>query len=138
MAFYNTLDLSGPALEKAQARTASQETLVKAIFRNNPTTKLSPSQLMKLVRARYGLHTPLTSWRRCFTDLTKENFLIKCGKEDQVVGEYGEKENVWRYNDSGDTSALQTFFNKLQNGELEGGPYVPPTPKQFVQKELFA
>jgi hypothetical protein len=151
--FFNTINLEGPALEKATARAATQEALVAAIFRNNPTRKFSPSQLQKLISAKYGRTAPITSWRRSLTNLTDRGTLTKCPKSDQVPGPFGLPENVWVYNEAGDTKALEGFMEDLQEGRLEGKEkcsevspqaekatrqVTPPTPKGFIQQALFA
>jgi hypothetical protein len=138
MSFYNTINLSGQDLSRAQAKAMTQKQLVAALFRLNPDKRFSPSQVYTLFKAKYGLRNPITSWRRCFSNLTDEGVLIKGDRLQMILGPEGKPEHTWAYSEAGDTNALQTFFNKLQSGEIEGGPYVPPTPKQFVQKELFA
>lgn len=153
MAFYNTIRLNSPELEKKEARAASQENFVKALFRSNPDRKISPSQVQTIAASKYGRHVLLTSWRRAFSDLTKAGILVKCGKDDQVVGPHGEKEHTWRYNEAADTKALESFFSDLQEGKLENREKcsevspraytgnrnaAPPAPRMFVQQELFA
>lgn len=150
--FFNTVDLSGEYLSKANARAATQENLVAAIFRQNPTKRFSPSQLQKLISAKYGRNAPITSWRRSLTNLTDRGTLTKCGKADQVPGPFGLPENVWKYNEAGDTRALETFMEDLQEGRLENREKCSevspqpeatirtdsPAPKGFVQQALFA
>jgi hypothetical protein len=148
MAFYNTINLSGPALERAQAKTLKQKQLVAALFRNNPTTRFSASQIHTLFRAKYGRKDPITSWRRTLTDLTSDGVLIKGSIKQQVLGPNGSPENTWVYNEAGDTKALQSFLDDLQSGKLEDRPTVSQhpsaapipmhcEPKGFVQLQMF-
>jgi hypothetical protein len=146
--FYNTLDLSGAALSKANARAATQEQFVAALFRQNPTVRFSPSQIQKLAAAKYGKTAPLTSWRRSVTNLCQRGTLTKCAKAYQIPGPFGLPENVWVYNAEGDTKALQSFLVFQQNGKLEDRPTVSQhpsaapipmhcEPKGFVQLQMF-
>lgn len=93
--FYNTINLTGKDLEKATAETLNQEELIKAIFKKNATTPLSPSQVLEVVNKHYGLNWLLTSCRRALCDLTKDNVLVKLPTK--IDGMYGKKEHLWIY-----------------------------------------
>jgi hypothetical protein len=160
--FFNTINLDGTGLTKAEARAAYQNVLIAAIFRANPEKRISPYQMQKILSARYGRNLLITSVRRSMTTLTDKGTLQKCGKEHQVISPYGEKEYTWAYNESGDTKALESFFSDLQEGKLEerekcsvpeqGLPpttrnaspqtvhrcSAPPAPRGFIQQALFA
>lgn len=128
--FYNTISLEGEALQKATARALAQDRLVEEIFKSNKGRKLSPSQIQKIVASKYDRHSPITSWRRSITNLTKDGKLIKMGKEDQVTGIYASKEHTWMWKEEKDQE-LQEWFTDYQNGKFDA----PQT--TFVQKELF-
>jgi hypothetical protein len=149
--FFNTINLYGTGLTKAEARAAYQNVLIAAIFRANPEKRISPYQMQKILSARYGRNLLITSVRRSMTTLTDKGTLQKCGKEHQVISPYGEKEYTWTYNEAGDTKALEGFMEDLQEGRLESrekcSPVAsnvsprttpPPTPKGFIQQALFA
>jgi hypothetical protein len=150
--FFNTINLDGTGLTKAEARAAYQNVLIAAIFRANPEKRISPYQMQKILSARYGRNLLITSVRRSMTTLTDKGTLQKCGKEHQVISPYGEKEYTWAYNEGGDTKALESFFSDLQEGRLETrekcDPVSPqpevtirtdsPAPKGFIQQALFA
>lgn len=94
--FYNTIDLTGPELEKAKADTLKQEELISAIYKRNPGKAISPSQILEITGKYYGLNWPLTSIRRAITNLTENTALIKL--PGMIDGIYGKPEHVWRFN----------------------------------------
>jgi hypothetical protein len=155
--FFNTINLEGPALEKATARAAYQNDLIIAIFRQNPSRRFSPSQMQKIISAKYGRHLIITSVRRSMTTLTDRGSLTKGDDAQRIAGPNGVPENTWAYNEAGDTKALEGFLEDLQEGRLENrekcdpvssnvSPQTekatrqaaPPTPKGFIQQALFA
>lgn len=145
--FFNTINLEGPALEKATARAAYQNDIIIAIFRANPTRRFSPSQMQKIIAAKYGRHLLIGSVRRSMTTLAGRGSLTKGDDSQRIAGPSGVPENTWAYNEAGDTKALESFFSDLQEGKLEGRekcsdvsprPTPPPTPKGFIQQALFA
>ena len=139
--FHNTTNLAGADLERAHARAAYQDDLIAAIFRANPTRRIPPSQMQRLIAKKYSRHLIITSVRRSMNTLTEKGVLTKGSDEQQVMGPNGRPENTWAYNATGDANALQSFFTDLQDGRLEERPTVgqqPPTPTKFVQQELFA
>lgn len=94
--FHNTINLEGKELERAEARAASQENLITAIFKANPGRKISPSQVHSIMQVKYDLHPPLTSVRRGMTNLTKDkhsNVLTKL--DEKVTGPFAMPEHLW-------------------------------------------
>jgi hypothetical protein len=155
--FFNTINLEGPALEKATARAAYQNDLIIAIFRQNPNRRFSPSQMQKIISAKYGRHLIITSVRRSMTTLTDRGSLTKGDDAQRIAGPNGVPENTWAYNEAGDTKALEGFLEDLQEGRLENrekcsevspqaalsSPYEytgkrDATPAKFIQQALFA
>lgn len=123
--FFNTINLSGEALQKANARAAAQNDLIAAIFTANPDKNFSPSQIHKIFASRFDRHNPLTSIRRAISTLTKEGVLEKMDKT--IPGPYAEPEHLWKLKYY-DHKALQEFMTDLQEGRLEIKP---------IQQELF-
>jgi hypothetical protein len=124
--FYNTLNLSGKALEIANARAAAQEDLVAEIYAANPGVHISPSQIMELVSKKYQRNCPLTSWRRSITNLTKINVLIKTDKK--VPGKFGMEEHTWVYNKpKASDQELSDFMHDLTSGKLDEPKLKQPT-----------
>ena len=92
--FFNTLRFDGAELERENARAAKQEELVLAIFKANPGREISPSQLHQVFMKKYHLNPPLTSIRRCLTNLTGRMELTKT--DTKVQGLFHLSEHCWR------------------------------------------
>ena len=88
--FYNTIKLSGSDLQSARTNCKSQEDFIKWLFTNEPSLKITPSQLLNLFDNR----VPITSVRRALTNLTNENFLEKTNN--MMEGIYGKPEHIWQ------------------------------------------
>jgi hypothetical protein len=92
MAFHQTTRLTDSQLRQAIESAARQEDRVHALFRRYGA--LSPSLAHKLHSDMGFTRTPLTSIRRCISDLTD---LGKLSKTDiQVIGRYSVPESVWK------------------------------------------
>lgn len=91
MAFYNTTDESGPALEASRCKGRKQESAVLGYYLQHPNNFVSPSQLFKAFEHK---NWPITSIRRAVTDLTRDGLLVKTPKT--VMGIYGKKEHCWK------------------------------------------
>ena len=96
--FFNTLNFQGAELERENARAAKQEELVLAIFKANPGREISPSQLHQVFMKKYHLNPPLTSIRRCLTNLTGRMELTKT--DTKVQGLFHLSEHCWKLNRS--------------------------------------
>lgn len=94
--FFNTINLEGKELERANARAAAQESLITAIFKANPGKKLSPSQIHTLMQVKYDLHPPITSIRRGMTNLTKDKHMNVLTKLDEKIeSPFASWEHFW-------------------------------------------
>lgn len=94
--FYNTINLEGKELERANARAAAQESLITAIFKANPGRKISPSQIHNIMRTKYDLHPPITSVRRGMTNLTKDKHMNVLTKLDEKIeSPFASWEHFW-------------------------------------------
>jgi len=127
--FFNSVNLDGESLQRATARALGQNDLVARIFEANPHRKFSPSQLKELIARKFDRYSPLTSWRRSVTTLTKEGFLVKL--DEQVPGAYGEPEHLWQLRKY-DEEGLSRFMEDFQDGKLE-----TEETRQWLQAQLF-
>ena len=96
--FYNTINLSGEDLKRANARAATLEVLITAIFKANKGRKISPSQIHSIILLKYDLHPPLTSVRRGMTNLTNGTIDVNPVLEktiEKIKGPYGVPEHLW-------------------------------------------
>lgn len=88
--FYNTSEYEGRELREAEAKAATQEDLVLAMFRALPGRLLTPEDVSRTV-----LHgAPLTSARRAITNLAKRGLLEKTSA--RLRGAYGRPVHCWR------------------------------------------
>ena len=96
--YHNTTHLTALELFDAIAKAERQEEAVLALYRHH--RRLSPSQCWR----KYGRDlAPLTSIRRCVSDLAKAGVLVHTGE--QVRGEYGKPEGVWAVAESAEARA---------------------------------
>lgn len=91
-AFYNTTHESGATLAEYEAKAATQDEVITAIYESHWPKPLSPSQVHNLM----GGKCPLTSVRRSITNLTNRNVLSKT--MDKHQGAYGRPEYCWTFN----------------------------------------
>lgn len=91
--FYNTTQEQGTELNDYQLKGLKQEDAIKELFSIYP--KLTPTGAWSRYIALTGKNnTPLTSIRRCISDLTKDGYLVQTGEKSE--GLYGRNEFVWR------------------------------------------
>jgi len=57
--FYNTISLAGDKLVVANAKAMYQADLILEIYKANPDKLISPSQILYIVKRKYGLHWPI-------------------------------------------------------------------------------
>jgi hypothetical protein len=88
---YNATNETGATLEQFVAHTYTQTDFIKLEFAVG--RELSPSDVLKYLNHKY----PITSIRRCITDLTAEGFLVKTDKK--KIGIYGRPEYIWKRRD---------------------------------------
>lgn len=91
--WFNTINLSGMELKAAHLNTLKQEEFITEIFKNNPTSLISPSQVLSIYNKYYHKNVPITSIRRAMTDLTTKDILRKTSVK--VKGLYGLDEHCW-------------------------------------------
>lgn len=116
--FFNTINLSGKALELAVVMAANQDDIVAEIFAANPGKHISPSQIHEIVLKKYKRNCPITSFRRSINTLTKINVLIKT--DNMVMGPFGKPEHTWIYNKPSSTpEELEQFMDDLTSGKLD-------------------
>ena len=92
MSFYNTTHETKAQLEEYREVAVKQEDCIADVFRLQPGSSLSPSE----VWVTLGRKHPLTSVRRAITDLTAEGVLVRT--ERKKTGIYGRPEYCWRLN----------------------------------------
>jgi hypothetical protein len=132
--FYNTVNLSGEKLERANARALSQENLIKEIFMANPDKKISPSQMLQIFSKKYDLHPPIVSIRRAMTSLTySQKGMVLRKTEEQAMGSYGVPEYLWELNKLSSDEELQAFWDEHQKETWEDLNNKPG----FVQGQMF-
>ena len=86
--FYDTIGLTGPALDKAQSSAKSQEAEILRLFRSGYIA-LAPSEVLRLLNTR----APITSIRRAMTNLTTQGLLVKL--DSLQPGPFGKPEHAW-------------------------------------------
>lgn len=100
--FYNTTNLEGSDLEKAESKSLSQQELILSFFKNHPVKEYTPFEVQSLV----GLKSPITSIRRAMTNLTKDGKLEKTGRK--KAGAYGMLNYTWKFKQPG-TGQIKMF-----------------------------
>ena len=91
--WFNTINLTGMELKAAHLNTLKQEEFITEIFKNNPTSLISPSQVLSIYNKYYHKNVPITSIRRAMTDLTTKDILRKTSV--MVKGIFGKDEHCW-------------------------------------------
>ena len=88
--FYNTIELTGNELEKAQLKAGTQDYEILALFKLKGSD-LTPSEVLN---AYHHWNVPLTSVRRAINTLTALGYLEKT--KTLRMGMYGKPEHAWR------------------------------------------
>ena len=88
--FYNTINLYGSDLFRANDKARKQEDVVLELFKSSKG--LTPFEVDEKLR-QMGRIYPITSIRRSITNLTKEGKLVKTAIK--RVGDYGQMNYVW-------------------------------------------
>ena len=92
---FNTTNLSGPALAKAEDKILKQDDVILKFFEANQHW-FTPYQVwLKL----FSNTAPITSVRRSMTTLTESGKLIKSETADGV-GQYGDRCHTWKFRTS--------------------------------------
>jgi hypothetical protein len=87
--FHNTTAIRGTELAKASAKARSQEDAVLKFFKARAGKYMTPEDAAAAVSAK----APLTSVRRCISDLTKQGLLRKTSQ--MKKGRYGARIHYW-------------------------------------------
>lgn len=95
--FYNTIHEEGEQRIESEIKAQDQEALIKRLYLMFPATILAPHQVHKML---FSVNVPLTSVRRAMTNLTKEGFLVKLGKDQMILGPMGKMVHRWALNES--------------------------------------
>lgn len=88
---YNTTNLSGADLQKAERKAETQEDLILGFFRERPNIKMGPSTVWRWFKEK---NWPITSIRRAITNLEHKGLLEKTETMEQ--GEFGVREYCWQ------------------------------------------
>lgn len=88
--YYNTNNLDGEDLGKAELSAKGQEADILKFFRARPGLLLTPEDASAALSSR----TPLTSVRRAITNLTIKGLLTKTERMRQ--GKYGKPIHFWK------------------------------------------
>lgn len=88
--FYNTTNEKGQILSKRVRNAETQEDMILAWFRDNPTLSFSPFSIQEMLYP----DTPITSVRRALTNLTSQGKLIKT--DEKEIGRYGMPNYKWK------------------------------------------
>lgn len=92
MRFYNTTNEKQPELKLLWERTEKQADIIKKIFNSN-LAGLTAFECYQIYLS-HGFNCPLTSIRRCCTDLCSEGYLVMT--EDKRVGGYGNMNYIYK------------------------------------------
>ena len=114
--FFNTIKLNTEELQRANARAAALEDLIENIYKANPNTELSPSQIHFIVNTKYQLNSLLTSVRRGLSNLSDKVRYEKKGEqppliktENLIPGNYGKNEHTWKLAVNSTTTTNNSF-----------------------------
>ncbi len=91
MNYYNTTNLKGQQLELRVQKARSQKDIVLTIFQTQPVVEYTPFEILNMWP---GQKPPITSIRRCITDLTSSGAIIKT--KIMRKGIYGEANHTWK------------------------------------------
>lgn len=91
MSYYNTTKLEGDQLEIKMQKARSQKDIVLTIFETQPVIEYTPFDILRMWPGR---KPPITSIRRCITDLTKEGYIMKT--DILRKGLYGDVNHTWK------------------------------------------
>lgn len=90
LSFFNTIDLRGPELSKAQSVASTQEDKVLKVFQSAKYKTFTPAE----IHIALGQQFLLTSVRRSISNLTKKGLLEQT--EELRPGNYGLPNRAWR------------------------------------------
>ncbi len=92
MSYHNTTNSQGQELMDYQLKAETQKEAIIELFDKHE--KLSPSQAWRKYMLGCGKsNVPITSIRRCISDLTREGYLKQT--TEKMFGSYGRQEYKW-------------------------------------------
>ncbi len=89
-AYYNTNKEQGEVLHKSIKKAATQEVNVLDLFTRHPSSYFCADDVLALL----DLNCPITSVRRCLTNLSKQGKLVKTDKLKE--GKYGKMTHCYK------------------------------------------
>ncbi len=138
--FYNTISLAGEKLVVANVKAMYQADLILEIYKANPDKLISPSQILYIVKRKYGLHWPITSCRRAITDLSGDKYSKALTKTSvMVTGDYGQPEHQWMLTKGNEEKLEKLRYEKGVTTAADFASMIINSnkPKAFIQKDLF-
>ena len=94
--YYNTNKESGKTLADSQIKAAKQEKTILRLIRESPAGRVySQPQMRRMYFLMTGKELPIASCSRAFRNLTKRGLLVKLGKEDMAMGDFGKMVHTW-------------------------------------------
>jgi hypothetical protein len=88
--YYNTTQLTGAELIERKVKAKSQQEIVYAFFKQHPMQMFTPAE----VHFKTQMQCPLTSIRRCITNLENDGYLLKTNQKQ--IGNYGVPNFMWK------------------------------------------
>jgi Fe2+ or Zn2+ uptake regulation protein len=92
--YHNTNSLVGEEIKERHTKAHSQQKDVLALYEKYSSTRLSASEVYSLLGCQQT-NTPITSIRRCITNLMNKGLLVKLS--DKRKGMYGHPESFYQY-----------------------------------------
>lgn len=92
--YYNTTNEQGNTLKKSHKKSMKQQDMALAVFQKHPNVKMTPVDIANGVRHYFGKKYPITSIRRCISDLTKDGRIEKTATKRE--GMYGKMNYTWK------------------------------------------
>ncbi len=90
--YYNTLNLTDPALSKKRRKADGQDVIIASVFLRCRKSFLTPFQVKE--KSNLPKRTPITSIRRSLTTLTKDGLLVKMDRMKE--GRFGSLNHCWK------------------------------------------
>ena len=91
--YHNTNNETGEEIKLSHKKAHSQKVDVLALYKLMPDVRLSASEVYSLL-GYVSNNTPITSIRRCITNLMNEGHLVKLS--DKRKGMYGKPESFYQ------------------------------------------
>lgn len=92
--YYNTVELEQKDIKDRRSRFANQTSQIMDIFKSNPDQMFTPFDVEYRLLVYHPAGYPITSIRRCITNLTSDGKLIKTDQKRK--GKYGDLNFCWK------------------------------------------